>query len=52
MQKNMIKKCSLCDMTFENKDPDYDKRIGRHSIFHKTARVQGRNTAQGDPKYE
>ena len=27
----MIKKCSLCDMTFENKDPDYDKRTGRHS---------------------
>ena len=48
----MIKNCSLCLMAFDNEDPDYILRIKRHSIFHNKARIQGRNTSQGDPKYE
>jgi|TARA_R110000824_G_scaffold78_4_gene276 hypothetical protein len=48
----MNKKCSLCTMVFNNEDPDYMKRIERHNIFHNKARIQGRNTTQGDPIYE
>ena len=48
----MIKKCSLCTMTFDNEDPDYMKRISRHNIWHNKAQIQHRNTTQGDPIYE
>ena len=48
----MIKKCSLCTMTFDNEDPDYMKRITRHNTWHIKANVQHRNTACGIPKYE
>jgi hypothetical protein len=44
--------CSLCGMEFVTSDPLFSQRKRRHTKFHSTARVQGRNTTQGKPKYE
>lgn len=44
-------KCSLCSMTFSNNDPDLVIRLNRHTTWHKTARIQKRNTVNGIPKY-
>jgi hypothetical protein len=46
----MIVECNLCGMRLIN-DKDIVRRLARHSLFHSTARVQGRNTTQGIPKY-
>ena len=44
-------KCSLCNMEFEQGDDLFEERCARHTIFHRDARKQGRNTTQGIPEY-
>ena len=42
------KECDLCGMILPNEPP----RLAKHTEFHCTAQVQGRNTTQGYPKWK
>jgi len=41
------KECDLCGIIL----PDEEARLIRHTEFHSTAQVQGRNTTQGYPTW-
>jgi hypothetical protein len=43
--------CNLCGMRLP-KDKDIVQRLNKHTEFHSTAQIQGRNTTQGIPKYK
>ena len=50
-QKSILT-CSLCQMNFFIDDDLLSARLKRHTEFHKTARIQKRNTTQGVPRYD
>jgi len=39
-------------MEFDKDEYQYIFRTERHTVFHNKARIQKRNTTQGDPIYE